>query len=89
MTSTISDFPSGAHRRDSRREALTLGETRVLDYLPTHLSAREIADELYLSVHTVRTHQRHLYAMLGAQPYAGGPGGPHPGPARPILSPAR
>jgi LuxR family transcriptional regulator, maltose regulon positive regulatory protein len=48
-------------------EALTHGETRVLHYLPTNLSAREIADELYLSVNTVKTHQRHLYRKLGAR----------------------
>jgi LuxR family maltose regulon positive regulatory protein len=30
------------------------------------LSAREIAAELYLSMNTVRTHQRHLYDKLGA-----------------------
>ena len=47
--------------------ALTHGETRVLHYLPTNLSAREIADELYLSVNTVKTHQRHLYQKLGAR----------------------
>jgi DNA-binding CsgD family transcriptional regulator len=53
---------------DARRlEALTHGETRVLHYLPTNLSAREIADELYLSVNTVKTHQRHLYQKLGAR----------------------
>lgn len=39
---------------------LTHGETRVLHYLPTNLSAREIAGELYLSVNTVKT-QQHLY----------------------------
>jgi LuxR family transcriptional regulator, maltose regulon positive regulatory protein len=44
---------------------LTYGETRVLHYLPTNLSAREIADELCLSVNTVKTHQRHLYQKLG------------------------
>ena len=47
--------------------ALTYGETRVLHYLPTNLSAREIADELYLSVNTIKTHQRHLYQKLGAR----------------------
>jgi DNA-binding CsgD family transcriptional regulator len=53
---------------DARRlDALTNGETRVLHYLPTNLSAREIADELYLSVNTVKTHQRHLYQKLGAR----------------------
>jgi DNA-binding CsgD family transcriptional regulator len=47
--------------------ALTHGETRVLHYLPTNLSAREIAGELYLSVNTVKTHQRHVYQKLGAR----------------------
>jgi LuxR family transcriptional regulator, maltose regulon positive regulatory protein len=46
---------------------MTHSETRVLHYLPTHLSAREIADELYVSVNTVKTHQRHLYQKLGAR----------------------
>jgi LuxR family maltose regulon positive regulatory protein len=48
-------------------EALTHGEIRVLHYLPTNLSAREIAGELYLSVNTVKTHQRHLYQKLGVR----------------------
>src|SRR5207245_2731064 len=39
---------------------------RVLRYLATNLSAPEIARELSLSVHTVRTHVRHLFAKLGA-----------------------
>ena len=47
--------------------ALTQGETRVLHYLPTNLSAREIGGELFLSVNTIKTHQRHLYAKLGAR----------------------
>jgi LuxR family maltose regulon positive regulatory protein len=46
-------------------ESLTESETRVLRYLPTHLTAPEIADELFLSVNTVGTHTRHLYAKLG------------------------
>ena len=46
-------------------EPLSESETRVLRYLPTHLTAPEIANELYLSVNTVSTHTRHLYAKLG------------------------
>ena len=46
-------------------EALTRSEARVLRYLPTNLSTREIAGELYLSTNTVKTHQRHLYQKLG------------------------
>jgi LuxR family transcriptional regulator, maltose regulon positive regulatory protein len=47
-------------------EPLSQGEIRVLRYLPTRLSAPEIADQLYLSVNTVKTHMRHLYDKLGA-----------------------
>jgi LuxR family maltose regulon positive regulatory protein len=48
-------------------EALTRCEARVLRYLPTNLSTREIAGELCLSTNTVKTHQRHLYQKLGAR----------------------
>jgi len=61
--------PSGSQARWARShgldEPLTDSETRVLRYLPTHLTAPEIANELYLSVNTVSTHTRHLYAKLG------------------------
>jgi len=40
-------------------------EMRVLRFLPTNLRAAEIAAELYLSVHTVKTHIRHVYTKLG------------------------
>jgi LuxR family transcriptional regulator, maltose regulon positive regulatory protein len=46
-------------------EQLTDSETRVLRYLSTHLTAPEIAAELWLSVNTVNTHTRHLYTKLG------------------------
>ena len=47
-------------------EPLTVSETRVLRYLPTHMGAPEIAAELFLSANTVKTHLRHLYRKLGA-----------------------
>lgn len=46
-------------------EALTLAETRVMQYLPTHLSFPEIADELYLSRFTVKTQALAIYRKLG------------------------
>ena len=47
-------------------QPLTDSEIRVLRYLPTHLSAPEIATELYVSTSTVKTHLRNLYSKLGA-----------------------
>jgi LuxR family transcriptional regulator, maltose regulon positive regulatory protein len=47
-------------------EPLSKSEIRVLRYLPTHLSAPEIAAELSVSTSTVKTHLRNLYAKLGA-----------------------
>jgi LuxR family transcriptional regulator, maltose regulon positive regulatory protein len=64
-----SGAPEGSPRpADSFRlvDPLSKTEIRVLRYLPTNLSAPEIARELSLSVHTVRTHVRHLFAKLGA-----------------------
>jgi LuxR family maltose regulon positive regulatory protein len=52
-------------------EALSDSEIRVLRYLPTNLSAPEIANELYVSLNTVKTHMRHLYAKLGTHTRAG------------------
>ncbi len=46
-------------------EPLSDSEIRVLRYLPTNLSTAEIANQLYVSPNTVRTHLRHLYAKLG------------------------
>jgi LuxR family transcriptional regulator, maltose regulon positive regulatory protein len=46
-------------------EPLSDSEIRVLRYLPTNLTGPEIAGELYVSLNTVRTHMRHLYAKLG------------------------
>jgi LuxR family transcriptional regulator, maltose regulon positive regulatory protein len=47
-------------------EPLSKSEIRVLRYLPTHLTAPEIAGELSVSTTTVKTHLRNLYAKLGA-----------------------
>jgi len=48
-------------------EQLSPSELRVLRYLPTNLSRREIASELSVSVNTVNTHIRNIYAKLQAQ----------------------
>lgn len=48
-------------------EQLSPSELRVLRFLPTNLSRPEIASELSLSVNTVNTHIRNIYAKLQAQ----------------------
>jgi LuxR family transcriptional regulator, maltose regulon positive regulatory protein len=47
-------------------EQLSPTELRVLGYLPTNLSRPEIASELSVSVNTVNTHLRSIYAKLQA-----------------------
>ena len=47
-------------------EPLTDREQHVLRYLASTLSNAEIASELYLSINTVKTHQRMVYRKLGA-----------------------
>jgi len=46
-------------------EPLSDSEVRVLRYLPTNLSKREIADQLYVSLHTIKSHTHRLYSKLG------------------------
>ena len=56
---------SAAGEPEQPREALSVSEIRVLRYLPTNLSLREIGSELYVTVATVKTHTQHLYGKLG------------------------
>ena len=58
--------PASRRTRLELHEDLSESELRVLRYLPSNLSAPEIAAELFLSTSTVKTHMRHIYAKLGA-----------------------
>jgi LuxR family maltose regulon positive regulatory protein len=60
-----SSLPLRAGEPQELREDLSESELRVLRYLPSNLSAPEIGNELYLSLNTVKTHMRHIYAKLG------------------------
>jgi len=56
---------AAAEQRSPRpAEELSPGELRVLRYLPTNLSRPEIAGELSVSLNTVSTHLRSIYAKL-------------------------
>jgi LuxR family maltose regulon positive regulatory protein len=53
-------------RTNGRRDELTEREIAVLRLLDGDLSRREIADALYVSLDTVKTHIRGIYRKLGA-----------------------
>jgi LuxR family maltose regulon positive regulatory protein len=48
-------------------EPLTERERAVLDYLPTMMSNGEIAQQLLVSVNTVKTHLKAVYRKLGVE----------------------
>ena len=48
------------------RDELSDAELRVVRYLPSNLTANEIASALVVSANTVRTHMRHIYSKLDA-----------------------
>ena len=62
-----SSVPPGGEPSAAGIEQLSPSELRVLRYLPTNLSRPEIASELSVSVNTVNTHIRNIYAKLQAQ----------------------
>ncbi len=60
--------PAAQGQRPSpQADELSPTELRVLRYLPTNLSRPEIASELSVSVNTVNTHVRNIYAKLQAR----------------------
>ena len=60
-----SSLPARGSGEPELTEELTESEIRVLRYLPSNLSAPEIAAEIFLSTSTVKTHMRHIYEKLG------------------------
>jgi LuxR family maltose regulon positive regulatory protein len=59
--------PSTGREPLARPEELSPSELRVLRYLPTNMTRDEIARELYVSINTVNTHVRNIYAKLDAR----------------------
>jgi LuxR family maltose regulon positive regulatory protein len=52
-------------RTANRTDTLTERELAVLRLLPGPLSLREIAEKLYVSVNTIKTHAQAIYRKLG------------------------
>jgi LuxR family maltose regulon positive regulatory protein len=44
---------------------MTTAELRILGYLPTHLSFREIGERTFVSANTVKTQANAVYRKLG------------------------
>jgi LuxR family maltose regulon positive regulatory protein len=55
--------PPSSATRSAR--TLTFKEREILGLLATQLSRREIGQRLYVSLNTVKTHQRAVYRKLG------------------------
>jgi LuxR family transcriptional regulator, maltose regulon positive regulatory protein len=53
------------HRGSIGASSPTVSELRVLPYLSTHLSFREIGERLHVSRHTVKSHVISAYRKLG------------------------
>jgi len=66
----VADILDAVHGRGAAApapaEPLSPSELRVLRYLPTNLTRPEIAGQLSVSLNTVNTHIRRIYAKLGA-----------------------
>jgi DNA-binding CsgD family transcriptional regulator len=60
----ISEVPGASEGEPCSLCDITDAEARVLRYLPSNLTAAEIASELWVSVNTVKTHMRHIYSKL-------------------------
>ena len=56
--------PAGSSSIAAQTIPLTDREMSVLQYLPSMMTYPEIAAELFVSVNTVKSHLRHLYAKL-------------------------
>lgn len=57
--------PEHVLRREHASLALSEREREILVYLRSMLTAAEIADSLFVSVNTLKTHQRSIYRKLG------------------------
>ena len=57
--------PRGPGQPNSPAEPLTAREEAVLRFLAGTLSLREIGEELYVSMNTVKSHTRAIYRKLG------------------------
>jgi len=60
------DLKSAAEEGRTEGFSLTRAEVRTLEYLPSHLSFREIGERVHVSSNTVKTQAQAIYRKLGA-----------------------
>jgi len=65
LTARLEEASSESAGEGEVVEAPSPGELAVLQHLASDLTQREIADQLFLSLNTVRTHIRSIYRKLG------------------------
>ena len=63
-TGELFRFPVGRPRKDSSLPKLSAREQEVLGLIREGLISKEIADRLYISVHTVNTHRQRILEKL-------------------------
>jgi LuxR family maltose regulon positive regulatory protein len=62
LRATLATIKAGA----AGPSALTAAELRLVPLLPTHLPFPEIAAQMYLSLHTIKSQAMSIYRKLGA-----------------------
>lgn len=65
LRAACGDDESGAMSSSGAVEALSKRELEVLHLLQSELSGPEMADHLFVSLNTLRTHTKRIYSKLG------------------------
>jgi LuxR family transcriptional regulator, maltose regulon positive regulatory protein len=66
LDEALGELDAGAATALEGSSLLTLAELRILRFLPTHLSFREIGDRLHVSTNTVKSQAHAVYRKLDA-----------------------
>jgi LuxR family maltose regulon positive regulatory protein len=66
LNESVAALESVSTERRGREWSLTKAELRTLQYLPSHLSFREIGERIYVSPNTVKTQAQAVYRKLDA-----------------------
>jgi len=65
QSESISYGTRGSHAQQSFADPLSEREIEVLQLIADGLTNQEVADRLYISLNTIKTHTRNIYEKLG------------------------